>query len=161
MCFTALPDDSYYQYHVAQSAERITLFGINTKKIPQTHTDTHIVFCVALAGSNTSISIWKTAAGRCSCHCCCSLLCYSFGWHFFCSCYPSLYWCSALRSLLSFCVSPPVCQSCCFLCIHTIIASRQQWREVQYMYVWGVDSNIWCKHARCVKVTHTLLFRNS
>lgn len=44
--FKALPDYSYYQYHVAESAS----FGINTQ-------NTHFVFCIALAGSNTRISI--------------------------------------------------------------------------------------------------------
>lgn len=69
MSFKSLPDDSYYQYHVAQSAERL----VRNKHL-QAHKKTHIVFCVALAGSNAGISIWKTAAGRCSCHCCCCLL---------------------------------------------------------------------------------------
>lgn len=50
-----------------------------------------IVFCVALAGSHASISIWKTAAGRCLCRSCSYLLWYLFLMAvFLCSCCPSL-----------------------------------------------------------------------
>lgn len=40
----------------------------------QTHQYTLAVLWIALAGTHTSISIWKPAAGRCSCHCCWRLL---------------------------------------------------------------------------------------
>lgn len=58
---------------------RLARCGINTRKQhARAHTHAHcLVHCVALAGTNTSISIWKTAAGRCSCHWCCLLFVFS------------------------------------------------------------------------------------
>ena len=85
VCFKALPDDSYYQYHVALSAECIASFGINTRAHTKTHTLSSVLrwqaVIPALAYERQQlegVAVTVVVA--------CCLLCYPFGWQLLCSC---------------------------------------------------------------------------
>lgn len=87
MCvrFKALPDDSYYQNHVAQSAECIASFAINTQKHTETHTLCSVLHWQAVIPALAyerrqleGVAVTVVVA--------CCLLCYPFGWQLLCSC---------------------------------------------------------------------------
>ncbi len=105
------------------------------------HKNTHIVFCVALAGGNTSISIWKTAAGRCSCHCCCCLLLVVL------SIWMAAPLFSLTLALLTFAVAlPPV-----FLCVSFCLSVMLLFSPPETPYMTNhIPQGVWGTYSTCM-----------